>query len=230
MYLAIIIYMDRFNSSFLPDSEYNIYMNMLRHNITVSVNDGKDYKSFVSAHHYSGTCPNAIYNFKFWSGDELIGVITYGLGSNGKMSNDWIELTRCAFNYGDHKHQPTSKYICYCDEWLFQNTKFTEIWSYYDETSQQNIHNGNLYEFSHYRRVGGTGANYNYVNTSVRNGFINKRVIWNKWKQSVGTLKMQKERGIENPISERAWAEQNGYTYNELKPLIKFVKMKGDQS
>ncbi|MBK9390511.1 MAG: helix-turn-helix domain-containing protein [Bacteroidetes bacterium] len=153
------------------------------------INFGRDIIVWVSARHYSGSCPRATrFAFGLFDGERMIGVCLFGLPTRNQARlkyDGMLELTRLFVEDGTPKNTE-SYFISRCLNSLKKEEEILGVISYADPNVG---HQGIVYKASNFTFLSKTQSSYHYLNTE------NKRVhikgVWDRAKKNGITEKEQ---------------------------------------
>lgn len=153
------------------------------------INFGRDIIVWVSARHYSGSCPRATrFAFGLFDGERMIGVCLFGLPTRNQARlkyDGMLELTRLFVEDGTPKNTE-SYFISRCLNSLKKEKEILGVISYADPNVG---HQGIVYKASNFTFLSKTQSSYHYLNTE------NKRVhikgVWDRAKKNGITEKEQ---------------------------------------
>lgn len=166
----------------------------------------KAVRDFVSSNHYTNSVPASVkYAFGLISGNELIGVATFGGFANPQSFHKYkghLELSRL-FILDVTPKNTESAFISRCLSMLRSNTDYLGVISY---ASPSEGHQGTIYKAANFSLIGKTQKSYYYKKPDGSRGY--KRATWRRAK--------------ENGVSESDQAALDGLIKVEEEPKLIF--------
>lgn len=167
-------------------------------------------KQIIIEHHYLHSCPlTPKYIFAIYDGDEIVGAALVSGFSRFQAKSkykDCLELNR--FIVLDKCPKNTeSFFLGSLLRYLKENSAIKGIVSYADPSVD---HDGTIYKAANFRFIGNSAKSYHYIDKDGK--WINKKVVWDRAKQS--------------NLSEKEYSENQSYEkISEEKKLIYFYEL-----
>jgi hypothetical protein len=131
---------------------------------TLNVSAPKEIRTPIRYEHYLGTLPGSKIILIAKKGNIIIGIATFGLGTNRYIKNDTWELTRLCIPF--YVMRPFAcDFLYQCCEYIRNNhPKITRLISFADSSVG---HDGGIYRMAKWTKAGKTPSSYAYFDPST---------------------------------------------------------------